>query len=293
MSALHTGRAVVVGVDGSEEALRAVRWAAPEARRRHAELRLVSAFELAADRVVGMGGFGVDYYGNRLRAAAENDLAAAAAVAAEVEPGIVVSRELVVGFAGRVLVEQSRDAQLVVVGDRGRGRIASVLAGSVAVGVAVHARCPVVVVRGAEQPGGPVVVGIDGTPACEAVIAFAFEAASTRRAPLVAVHTWVDALNDPDLAPLVDWAAQAGEEEEVLAERLAGWGSKYPDVAVERVVAHSRATNALLDRARGAQLVVVGSRGHGELAGVLLGSVSNALVHAAPCPVAVVRPAGG
>jgi nucleotide-binding universal stress UspA family protein len=175
-----------------------------------------------------------------------------------------------------------------VVGDRGRGRATSALAGSVAVGVAAHSACPVVVVRGTEghsdQPL-PVVVGIDGTPLSEAAIAFAFEAASARRAPLVAVHTWDGSV----IAELVDWQSAAVEAEEELAERLAGWGAKYPNVAVQRVVGRAAAARALLDQSTRAQLVVVGSRGHGEIAGLLLDSVSNALVHAAGCPVAIVR----
>ena len=133
------------------------------------------------------------------------------------------------------------------------------------------------------------VVGIDGTPLSEAAIPFAFAAAAARRVPLVAVHTWLDEINDPALAELVDWQTAAVQAEELLAERLAGWGEKYPDVPVQRVVARGRAAQALLDQAARAQLVVVGSRGHGEIAGLLLDSVSNALVHGAGCPVAIVR----
>ena len=107
--------------------------------------------------------------------------------------------------------------------------------------------------------------------------------------PLVAVHTWLNEINDPVLAPLVDWQIAAVQAEEVLAERLAGWAEKYPDVTVQRVVARGFPGHALLDQAATAQLVVVGSRGHGEIAGLLLDSVSNALVHKATCPVAVVR----
>jgi len=281
-------RTVIVGVDGSEEALRAVRWAVPEARRRQATLRLVTAFAWTDDRMVGWPGLGQAAYGERLRAAAEHDLAAAASVAAQLDPDLPVEQDLVLGFPGGVLVDQARGAELLVVGDNGRGRLGSVLAGSVAVGVAAHAACPVVVVRGVEpQPDErlPVVVGIDGTPLSEAAVAFAFEAASARRAPLVAVHTWVG----PLIAELVDWQSAAVESEESLAERLAGWGAKYPDVHVQRVVARTSAARALLDQAARAQLVVVGCRGHGEMAGLLLDSVSNALVHAAACPVAIVR----
>ena len=139
----------------------------------------------------------------------------------------------------------------------------------------------------------PVVVGVDGTLLSEAALAFAFDAASARRAPLVVVHTWLDGLADPEMAPLVDWRGLAEDEEIALAERLAGWGEKYPDVAVERVVVEGRATQVLRDRTQHAQLLVVGSHGHGEFAGFVLGSVSSALVHGAGCPVAVVRSAGG
>jgi nucleotide-binding universal stress UspA family protein len=136
-----------------------------------------------------------------------------------------------------------------------------------------------------------VVVGIDGTPSSEAAIAFAFDAAAVRGVPLVAVHTWLDEMYDPVVGELVDWQSAVVQAEEVLFERLAGWGEKYPDVPVQRLVTRGLAGRALLDQAAKAQLVVVGSRGHGEIAGLLLDSVSNALIHKAACPVAVVRAA--
>ena len=149
-----------------------------------------------------------------------------------------------------------------------------------------------VVVRGSvpAPPEGPVVVGVDGSPTSEAAVGFAYEAAATRGVPLVAVHTWWDLMVDPTFAPLLDWDALEADEREVLAERLAGWGEKYPDVHVQRLVMHDRPARALLAQAAGAQLVVVGTRGRGGVAGLLLGSVSHALLHHAPCPVAVVRP---
>ena len=286
-------RTVVVGVDGSAQALRAVRWAVPEARRRQAVLRLINAFAWTDDRLVGLPGLGSAPYGEHLRGVAQEGLAAAEAAAVEVDPDVSVERELVLGFPGGVLREQSQTAELLVVGDQGRGRIASALAGSVALGVAARSACPIVVVRGTSPiPDGPVVVGIDGTPLSEAAIPFAFDEAAARRVPLVAVHTWLDELNDPALAELVDWQSAAVQAEEVLAERLAGWGEKYPDVPVQRLVARGLAGHALLDQAATAQLVVVGSRGHGEIAGLLLDSVGNALVHKAGCPVAIVRARG-
>jgi nucleotide-binding universal stress UspA family protein len=287
---MNARRTVVVGVDGSPQALRAVRWAVPEARRRQAVLQLVTAFAWTEDRLVGLPGLGQAPYGQYLREAAEKGLVAAGDVAAEVDPDVPVERELVLGFPAGVLLERSQTAELLVVGDHGRGRIASAVAGSVALSVAARSACPVVVVRGAIPDGAlPVVVGIDGTPLSEAAIPFAFDAAAARHVPLIAVHTWLDEINDPALAELVDWQTAAVRAEEVLAERLAGWGEKYPDVPVQRLVARGRAGHALLDQAARAQLAVFGSRGHGEIAGLLLDSVSNALVHGAGCPVAIVR----
>jgi nucleotide-binding universal stress UspA family protein len=168
------------------------------------------------------------------------------------------------------------------------------LIGSVAVDLAAHASCPVVVVRGPEPDytaprPEPVVVGVDGSPTSEAAVAFAFEAAALQNVPLVAVHVWHDLLVDPTMAPLLDWDVVESDEREVLAERLAGWTAKYPDVPVRRLVACDRPGRALVDESGRAQLVVVGSRGRGGFRGMLLGSVSQALLHHAHCPVAVVR----
>lgn len=286
-----TDRPVVAGVDGSDIALRAVRWGASEARRRRAPLHLVLAFTEVADYLVGHPGLG-----RRTREVllerAGTCLGAAAAIARQQEPGIGVEERLVIGFPTRVLADESRRAQLVVVGERGLGRVLAAFAGSVAVSVAAHAMCPVVVVRGPERGGDdrrPVVVGVDGAPAGEAAIAFAFAAAADRRVPLVAVHTWVDPVLDPTRAAGLPDAVEL-QERRLLAERLAGWSAKYPDVPVQQVVSTDRPAHELLARSEIAQLVVVGSRGHGDLAGLLLGSVSNAVLHGAACPVAIVRP---
>ncbi|WP_245645944.1 universal stress protein [Pseudonocardia acaciae] len=162
-----------------------------------------------------------------------------------------------------------------------------------AVSLAAHAACPVVVVRGAERDRSsaelPVLVGVDGSPDSEAAVAFAYEAASVRGVPLVAVHTWSDLMFDSRVSPLIDWEALETGERELLAERLAGWTGKYPDGQVRRLVLRGLAAHALVDRADRAQLLVVGSRGRGHLAGLMFGSVSHAVLHRAPCPVAVVR----
>jgi nucleotide-binding universal stress UspA family protein len=289
---VRQGRTVVVGIDGSQSALEAARWAADEAARRNARLRLVYAFGWTTEVLVGHPGLG-EHRREIMLHHARRDLTAAETAVAAHAPGVDVERELVVGYPVAVLVTESRRADLVVVGDRGLSRIGGLLLGSVAQALASHGACPVVVVRGAGQAASasaPVVVGIDGSPVSEAALAFAYDEAALRDAPLVAVHTWMDLVADPAIAPLLDWEAIEVDERVVLGERLAGWAEKYPDVPVRRVVTRDRPAHALLKEAVGAQLVVVGSRGRGGFAGLLLGSVGHALLHRSPCPVAVVRP---
>lgn len=281
---------VVVGIDGSDSALDATRWAANEARARRCPLRVVIAVAWPAGGQIGDPGLG--RYHSALVDAAREQVARAAEVAREAAPGLEVEQHVAIGFPVPLLLSESRRASLVVVGSRGLGGVAGLLLGSVAVGVAARAECPVAVIRGSVPAGPdrrPVVVGVDGSPLSERAVAFAFEAAATRGVPLVAVHTWWDTLVDPLWEPMIDWAAIEGEENEVLAERLAGWCTKYPDVAVERVVRRDQPAHALLEQAGQAQLVVVGSRGRGDLRGLLLGSVSHALLHRAECPVVIVR----
>ncbi|MBW0092176.1 universal stress protein [Pseudonocardia sp. KRD-184] len=288
MDVQRADRPVVAGVDGSEAARRAVEWAAAEASRRGAPLRLVTAFAWASDHVVGHPGLG-ERYREEMEAVARRDLAAAEALAAAAH--VPVSTELRVGFPIGTLADEARHAQLLVLGSRGRGGVAGLLLGSVSAALATHAECPVVVVR-EEAPGaagGPVVVGIDGSPESEAATAFAFEAAAARGVPLVAVHSWTDLVFDPVAAPLLDWDAIAESERAVLAERLAGWREKFPEVVVEREVVRDLPAHALVERSAAAQLLVVGSRGRGGAASLLLGSVSHGVLHRGRCPVAVVR----
>jgi len=216
-------------------------------------------------------------------------VARALRVAADTRPDVEAEFAVELGAPIEVLSSEARRAQLLVLGDRGLGEVAGLVLGSVAVSLAARGACPVVVVRG-ERAGadGPVVVGVDGSPVSEAALAFAFDAAAARGVDLVAVHAWSPTAIDEELASLVEWDASA--ESAVLAERLAGWGQKYPQVAVRRTVVRDGAVRALVTASAGAQLVVVGSRGRGNAAGLLLGSVSHGVLHGAHCPVAVVRP---
>jgi nucleotide-binding universal stress UspA family protein len=168
------------------------------------------------------------------------------------------------------------------------------LLGSVAVGMAAHGACPVVIVRGERAGAGnaesPVVVGIDDSSITDAALAFAFDAAAARGVGLVVVHAWSPTAIDDALAPVMDWDAATAEEDALLAERLTGWEQKHPEVAVRRTVVRDGAVRALVAASREAQLVVVGSRGRGNATGLLLGSVSHGVLHASHCPVAIVRP---
>ncbi|MBW0113860.1 universal stress protein [Pseudonocardia abyssalis] len=279
---------IVVGVDGSQPALDAVRWAACESRYRHTGLRLVDAVGTMPPTRPGDPRVGV-VYREALCEEAADAVAAAAAIARQVAPGTDVGTEVLTGEPVPSLVAESGRAPLVVLGDRGVGGLTALLVGSVAVALAAHAQCPVVVVRGSADGGpvpteGPVVVGVDGSPEGAAALAFAFEAASARRVPLIAVHAWHVTVADRVTSP------PEGFQEENLAEWLDVWSARFPDVAVHPVLARDRPAHALLEQAAGAQLVVVGSRGRGTFAGLVLGSVSQALLHHAPCPVAVVRP---
>ena len=293
----RTAGPVVVGVDGSRSALNAVRWAAGEAAERNRTLRLIHAFDGFSSRWQGALPFADDVPG-LFRKRGHRLLREARDVAREVGPRICVELELRHRGPAEALRAESESAALLVLGTPGIRVLGRVLAGSVSIALAAHAKCPVALVRphvAEEAPpaGGPVIVGVDGSPASEAAIALAFDEASWRRVPLIAVHAWDDAF----LAALFEetrWTAErpAAEqhEAELLAQRLAGWQEKYPDVAVRRTVVRGRAAEVLLDLADRAQLILVGSRGRGGLAGMLLGSTSQALMSYALCPVIVARP---
>jgi nucleotide-binding universal stress UspA family protein len=288
----HAQRPVVVGVDGSGSAYRAVEWAAEEAARRGVALRLVRAFSWTTSERPARHPGQVQQYRERLLEVARGQVVRAARIAADTRPDIETTTQVEVGAPIEVLGSEARRAQLLVLGDRGLGGVAGLVLGSVAVMLAAGGACPVVIVRGHrdETRSGPVVVGIDGSPVSEAAVAFAFEAAATRGVALVAVHAWSSTAIDDALGPFMDWDAVAVDEDAVLAERLAGWGQKYPQVTVRRHVVRDGAAHALVELSRGAQLVVVGSRGRGNATGLLLGSVSHGVLHGAHCPVAVVRP---
>jgi nucleotide-binding universal stress UspA family protein len=291
---------VVVGYDGSPAAGVAVDWAARTASRRGIPLEVVYA-DLPGLASGPVGAYaGIPASGDEMsRLVADDGAARARKLVRDVE---VTSRVAVGGAAG-ALVEASRQASLVVVGNRGHGPLAGALLGSVAYAVTSHAHCPVVVVRGdgiAEPgPDRPVVVGVDGSQGTSAALRFAAGTAAALRAPLTALSAWTPARSDPwaqEYWALTDAEAQVDLRpvarracEQVVADAVAEASAFRPALTVRGVVTEAAPAVALADASRAAALLVVGARGHGGFAGLLLGSVSHTVIHAAACPVAVVR----
>ncbi|MDV6014259.1 universal stress protein [Haloechinothrix sp. LS1_15] len=292
----HNRLPIVVGVDGSEQSLVATRWAAREARAREVPLLLVHAMGVP-NMYMGVVPPSAEAV-TALREDARTILEQAAQVATATAE-VTVETALRSDTVAAALRAVSHRARMVVVGASGYGRfLAGVAMGATPVQVASHAACPVVVIRGqfADQlpETAPIVVGIDGSELSDEALGHAYEIAAHRAAPLIAVHAWSD--QDTEILfsasrAHFDWELPSETEQRVLAERLAGWADKYPDVVVERVVVRDKPRHKLLELSSGAQLVVVGSRGRGGFAGLLLGSTSQALMHHAACPVMVVRPA--
>jgi nucleotide-binding universal stress UspA family protein len=282
---------VIVGVDGSEPSRAALRWAAQDAARRGAELVVVHAYDW---RVVGarmqVGGG----YADAMRENAERVVAAAVAEARSSRPSLAVTGRTTVGPAAAVLLDCTEDGDLIVVGSRGRGGFRSLVLGSVSQQVATHARGPVVVVRGRAAVGdGPVVVGVDASPASSRTVGAAFHEAALRGAKLSVVSVVVEATPPwgPDAAPYVDEVGQLQLEStrQRLAEEIAPWAEKFPDVPVDPAAVGGHPAEVLIDQSRHAALVVVGTRGHGGFDGLLLGAVSLQLIHHSDCPVLIVR----
>lgn len=289
-----SGGLVVVGVDGSASSLAAVEVAAREAALRGAGLRVVHAFFWPAMHVpLSPSPYGPPEGG--LRNIAERLMTEAVERARTVAPEVRVTDLIVSGEPLTVLEAQSRAAELVVVGSRGMGGFVGLLTGSTAVHLSAHGQCPVLVVREQGDAAGPVLLGVDGSPAGEKAVDFAFSEAALRGAGIVALHAWttwnapMPAPQDPAMPYANEPGVLAGGEQRLLAEALAGHQDRYPDVQVEHTVVHGGTREALIEASKTAQLLVVGARGRGGFAGLLLGSVSQAMLHHAECPVAVIR----
>jgi nucleotide-binding universal stress UspA family protein len=283
---------IVVAVDGSAASNAAASWAARDAAMRNVPLTVVHAVATPTATWPPVP------YPDSLVVGLEDDgkkaIMHAMQIAEDAMPAdgkVSIGRELVYSTPALALIKMSDEAEMVVVGSSGRGLLARGVLGSVSSTVVRHANCPVAVVRDeelADAPQAPVLVGIDGSPASELATAIAFDEASRRGVDLMALHAWSDIA--VSVLPEADWSSLEAEAHRSLAESLAGWQERYPDVTVHRLVVRDRPARQLAEKSQSAQLVVVGSHGRGGLTGMLLGSVSNAVLHSVQIPVIVARP---
>ncbi|MCB0923033.1 MAG: universal stress protein [Mycobacterium sp.] len=296
-----TRSGIIVGVDGSASSTAAVMWAAQEACSRDLPLLVVTVVAPIAPVGGPWPEVPVPENYERRQASEAQGLVDAAVLTASGGPhghSLRVAGEVMSGPVVANLVDISKQADMIVVGCRGVGGVSRALLGSVSSGLVHHAHCPVAVIHAEGRPSdrAPVVVGIDGSATSELATAIAFDEASRRGVDLVAVHAWSDTgpieFASANWAP-IEWRNIRDAEEEVLGERLSGYGDRYPDVTVHKVVVSDRPGPRLVEKAEEAQLLVLGSHGRGGFPGMLLGSVCSAVVNSAQIPVIIARTPGG
>jgi nucleotide-binding universal stress UspA family protein len=284
-----SAKPIVTATDGSEASLRAVEWAAKEAVLRGAPLRIVSAAELLPRMIGSHGASDYDTVTDVLRKDRDRALAAGADRAAKTAPGLLIDTDQLTGAPAQAVTESGSGAMMLVVGSRGVSEFAAMILGSVSRYAAIHAPCPVVVVR--EQAGAAhrqVGVGIADPDTSAAALEFAFEEAALRKASLIAVHAWhtpqgdISRAGDQFTAPGRDRIEAAATAK--LDELLGDWRDKYPDVPVSHDVVHGHAGRALAGLSARADLVVLGRHAahHGP------GSVLHAVLGHAHGPIVTV-----
>ncbi|ORW12909.1 universal stress protein [Mycolicibacter longobardus] len=291
MSQVRTTTGIVVAVDGSVEADAAVAWATHEAIMRNLPITLLHVVTpLETGWPTGPLTDGIPSW----QADAAQEIITRARKVVDSSRGEGASPEVHTEIAYSkvipTLIDVTKDCWMMVVGATGLGALGRLLLGSVSTSLLHHAHGPLAIIRAGRDaaPDAPVVVGIDGSRASETATALAFDEASRRGVPLVALHAWIDV----GVMPLLnmDRSDYERQADEVLAERLAGYQEQYPDVTVERRVVADQPARWLVHAAEQAQLVVVGSRGRGGFASQLLGSVGSTVAQAAKTSVIVVRP---
>ena len=290
---------VVVGYDGSRNAAAAVDWAAREAARRGAHLRVLTAAHYPG--MPSAVAITAPMVPRSLKSISDERAAEGLQLAAKHLPHADIDASVIVAGAAAALVDGSADAALVVVGHRGHGAFASAMLGSVSSAVAEHAVCPVVVVRGrseaAMDASRPVTVGVDGTPESEPALSMAAETAARRAVRLRVLCAW--AVRPPLGWEYATWrpeimsrwadelSASAHASADQAAERVR---QRWPELVVESEAPEMPPRIALEDASRLSGLLVVGSGGMGALGRILMGSVSRSALYHAACPVAVVKP---
>ena len=294
----------IVGTDGSSQSSQAIRWAAKHASERVGETRLLILHAIAPLNLQAhIGGTsmmldgGLEYM-RVARAEAERFVEQAADVIRAEYPDLVVETAVVEGHPAQVLTEVAGVADQIVVGARGRGTPAlAKMLGGVASHVVSNAKGTVVVIpdQAEERPDAPVVVGVDDSPQGSLAISRAFQAASLRRVPLIAIAAWD--FSPYDVASSEVWHLDAEEMDRAMAveaaELIADERNAHPGVPVTVKAVRGRPEAALVEASKQASLLVVGSKGRGGFASLLLGSTSRHVLREAFCPVVITRaPAG-
>lgn len=286
---------IIVGVDGSANGREALRFALAEAALRGARLGVVHSWSIPPLTTTGIGM--IPAYGilrDELAGAAAETLETELARAAQGAPRVELERHVVQGDAAGALVERAEGADLLVVGSRGHGTVASTVLGSVSRACLHHAPCPVAVVNVAHHAEhARIVVGVDSSPGAERALDWAFAEARLRSAAVHAVCAYEEpfalgaaGLSSPEV--VVELRNALTEDAEAVVERARG--SAPPDVVVTGEAVHGPAGTVLVDAAEGADLLVVGSRGRGGFKSLLLGSVSQHCASRSGGVVIVVRP---
>lgn len=285
MTSPETASPVVVGIDGSSASRSALAWAARWAGHFGHPVRLLTAEQMRTTSPLVR---------DQVQQDIKAKLRAEAAAIGDENARLVISADVAWVGPAEALIEASRTATLVVVGNRGIGGWYGLTLGSVSDAVSSHAHCPVVVVPDGMQPDrlhGEVVLGIDGSPESIDAAEFAFAQAARLSTRLRAVHVrTAPNVFGASITALSDRGPLPSEEEaERMRWMLNPLRAEWPDVIVEERYLAGDPARSLADEGRDAAIVVVGSRGSGGFPGLLLGSTSRDLLQIMPCAVAVVR----
>jgi nucleotide-binding universal stress UspA family protein len=283
---------VAVGYDRALPGERALDVAAREAARRSGSLIVITAYHALTRPEPGSATI-ADAEATARKAAEEIAHHGAGRVRQR-HPEVPVEARAVAGYAGRVLAEAGHEANLLVVGNRGTGGFQGMLLGSTSLRTLAEACCPVVVARGnVLDAHHRIVAAVDIDEGCDAVLDFAFDEASRRRAGLTVMHVWDEpwiiayGQQDPGIAE--DIAHIERERDDRLAALVRSAHARYPDTHPFHQIGIGSASGLLVDASRHADLLVIGARRHAEgRHGMQLGPVSQTLLQHAECPVAVV-----
>lgn len=290
MSSSPRSGSIVVGVDGSWQSTQALTWAAEEAHRTGRPIHLIHAFAPDYPSL----GFGIGADRSVLREQAEEQLRAAAETIHIVDSRVEITKGLSPGFASAALVRASKEARLVVVGTRGQALLAGTVLGSVSSQVAMHAHCPVIIVRGAQgedvSQTHRILVGYDGSPQAQMALEVAFDEAVVQDAELLCVQAWWPGeVEEAEAARGHDWADYQREQQDAVRRLLKDRLNANPDVSFTHDVVRGNPAKILIERSHEADLVAVGARGNGGFQGLTLGSVSSAVLQKADCTIALIR----